>query len=223
MFDREIRLIGLEKYDLIKSKTVAIIGLGGVGGYALETLVRSGIENIILVDYDTIDISNINRQIIATTKNIGTKKIEAAKLRALEINPNCKITTLDLRLNEDNIDSLFNFKIDYIIDACDTISVKKRLILECHKRKIKLISSMGSGNKLDPTKFSICDIRKTSYDPIAKIIRKFVIENKIKEKVMVVSSTEAPKKIEGVISSISYVPSVVGIYLTTYVINDIMK
>lgn len=223
MFDREIRLIGLEKYDLIKSKTVAIIGLGGVGGYALETLVRSGIENIILVDYDTIDISNINRQIIATTKNIGTKKIEAAKLRALEINPNCKITTLDLKLNEDNIDSLFNFKIDYIIDACDTISVKKRLILECHKRKIKLISSMGSGNKLDPTKFSICDIRKTSYDPIAKIIRKFVIENKIKEKVMVVSSTEAPKKIEGVISSISYVPSVVGIYLTTYVINDIIK
>lgn len=223
MFDREIRLIGLEKYDLIKSKTVAIIGLGGVGGYALETLVRSGIESIILVDYDTIDISNINRQIIATTKNIGTKKIEAAKLRALEINPNCKITTLDLKLNEDNIDSLFNFKIDYIIDACDTISVKKRLILECHKRKIKLISSMGSGNKLDPTKFSICDIRKTSYDPIAKIIRKFVIENKIKEKVMVVSSTEAPKKIEGVISSISYVPSVVGIYLTTYVINDIIK
>lgn len=223
MFDREIRLIGLEKYDLIKSKTVAIIGLGGVGGYALETLVRSGIESIILVDYDTIDISNINRQIIATTKNIGTKKIEVAKLRALEINPNCKITTLDLKLNEDNIDSLFNFKIDYIIDACDTISVKKRLILECHKRKIKLISSMGSGNKLDPTKFSICDIRKTSYDPIAKIIRKFVIENKIKEKVMVVSSTEAPKKIEGVISSISYVPSVVGIYLTTYVINDIIK
>lgn len=223
MFDREIRLIGLEKYDLIKSKTVAIIGLGGVGGYALETLVRSGIESIILVDYDTIDISNINRQIIATTKNIGTKKIEAAKLRTLEINPNCKITTLDLKLNEDNIDSLFNFKIDYIIDACDTISVKKRLILECHKRKIKLISSMGSGNKLDPTKFSICDIRKTSYDPIAKIIRKFVIENKIKEKVMVVSSTEAPKKIEGVISSVSYVPSVVGIYLTTYVINDIIK
>lgn len=223
MFDREIRLIGIDKYNLIKSKTVAIIGLGGVGGYALETLVRSGIESIILVDYDTIDISNINRQIIATTKNIGTKKIEAAKLRALEINPNCKITTLDLKLNEDNIDSLFNFKIDYIIDACDTINVKKRLILECHKRKIKLISAMGSGNKLDPTKFSICDIRKTSYDPIAKIIRKFVIENKIKEKVMVVSSTEAPKKIEGVISSISYVPSVVGIYLTTYVINDIIK
>lgn len=223
MFDREIRLIGIDKYNLIKSKTVAIIGLGGVGGYALETLVRSGIESIILVDYDTIDISNINRQIIATTKNIGTKKIEATKLRALEINPNCKITTLDLKLNEDNIDSLFNFKIDYIIDACDTISVKKRLILECHKRKIKLISAMGSGNKLDPTKFSICDIRKTSYDPIAKIIRKFVIENKIKEKVMVVSSTEAPKKIEGVISSISYVPSVVGIYLTTYVINDIIK
>lgn len=223
MFDREIRLIGIDKYNLIKSKTVAIIGLGGVGGYALETLVRSGIESIILVDDDTIDISNINRQIIATTKNIGMKKIEAAKLRALEINPNCKITTLDLKLNEDNIDSLFNFKIDYIIDACDTINVKKKLILECHKRKIKLISAMGSGNKLDPTKFSICDIRKTSYDPIAKIIRKFVIENKIKEKVMVVSSTEAPKKIEGVISSISYVPSVVGIYLTTYVINDIIK
>jgi len=222
MFDREINLIGIDKYNLIKNTTVAVIGIGGVGGYALETLVRSGVENIIIIDFDVVDITNINRQIIATTKTIGQKKIEVAKNRMLEINPNCNITLLDLKLDDNNINQLFNNKIDYIIDACDTISVKKRLILECNRRKIKLISSMGTGNKLDPTKFSICDIRKTSYDPIAKLLRKFVIDNKINSKVMVASSTEPPKKIEG-ISSISYVPSVVGIYLTSYVINDIIK
>ena len=223
MFDREIKLIGIDKLDLIKSKTIAIIGLGGVGGYSLETLVRSGIENLVLVDYDTIDITNLNRQILATNKTIGVKKVEVAKNRVMEINSNVNIKLIDIKLNEDNLNILFDNKIDYIIDACDTISVKKKLILECHKRGIKLITSCGTGNKLDPTKFSITDIRKTSYDPIAKILRKFVIDNNIKDKVMVVSSTEEVKKIEGVVSSISYVPSIAGILLTSYVINDIIK
>lgn len=223
MFDREIKLIGRDKLELIKSKTVLLIGLGGVGGYSLETLVRAGIEDLILVDYDIFDITNLNRQILATTKVIGKSKIEVARDRIMVINPNCRVKLIDLKLDEDNIDVIFNNKIDYVIDACDTISVKKKLILECLKRNIKLITSCGTGNKLDPTKFSITDIRKTSYDSIAKILRKFVVDNKIKDKVMVVSSTEAPKKIEGKISSISYVPSIVGILLTSYVINDIIK
>lgn len=223
MFDREIKLIGRDKLELIKSKTVLLIGLGGVGGYSLETLVRAGIEDLILVDYDIFDITNLNRQILATTKVIGKSKIEVARDRIMAINPNCRVKLIDLKLDEENIDVIFNNKIDYVIDACDTISVKKKLILECLKRNIKLITSCGTGNKLDPTKFSITDIRKTSYDSIAKILRKFVVDNKIKDKVMVVSSTEAPKKIEGKISSISYVPSIVGILLTSYVINDIIK
>lgn len=222
MFDREIKLIGKDNLNKIQSKIVLLIGLGGVGGYSLETLIRAGIENIIIVDYDIIDITNLNRQILTTTKNISKLKTEVAKSRILDINPNCNITMINTKLTKDNINILFNNKIDYIIDACDSIDVKKELIIQSIKRKIKLITCCGTGNKLDPTKFSITDIRKTSYDPIAKILRKFVIDNKIKDKVMVVSSTEQPKKIEGKISSISYVPSIAGILLTSYVINDII-
>ena len=222
MFDRMINLIGQDKYELIKQKTVAIIGIGGVGTYSLETIIRSGIENIIIVDYDTFDITNINRQLYATTNTIGKKKIEVAKKRALEINPKINVITIDKKLDNSNIEELFNYKIDYIIDACDDINLKKLLITNSIKIKIKLISSTGTGNKLDPTSFKITDIRKTSYDPIAKILRKYIKENNIKEKIMVVSSIEKPKKTNKV-NSISYVPSVVGIYLTSYVINDIIK
>ena len=222
MFDREIKLIGKDNLNKIQSKTILLIGLGGVGGYSLETLIRAGIKNIIIVDYDIIDITNLNRQILTNTKNISKYKTEVAKNRILDINPNCNITIINEKITKDNINILFNNKIDYIIDACDSIEVKKELIIQSIKRKIKLITCCGTGNKLDPTKFYITDIRKTSYDPIAKILRKFVIDNKIKDKVIVVSSTEQPKKIEGKISSISYVPSIAGILLTSYVINDII-
>lgn len=222
MFDRMINLIGTDKYDLIKTKTVAVIGIGGVGCYVVETLIRSGITNIIIVDYDKFDITNINRQLYATISTINKEKVKVAKERILSINNNVKIVDINLKLNDDNIDELFKYKIDYIIDACDDIKLKKLLIINSINRKIKIISSMGTGNKLDPMKFKICDIRKTSYDPIAKIIRKYVKDQNIKEKVMVVSSDEQPKKTNG-INSISYVPSIVGIYLTSYVINDIIS
>ena len=217
-----INLIEEEKYNLIKQKVVLIVGIGGVGGYSVETLVRSGIEKLILIDYDTFELSNINRQLYANINTINKKKIEVAKENILQINPNAKIITIDKKLNKDNINILDKYKIDYIIDACDDIEVKKELILKSIKNKIKIISSMGTGNKLNPTLFEISDIRKTEYDPIAKKIRKFVKDNHIKEKIMVVSSKEKPKKASS-INSISYVPSVVGIYLTYYVINDIIK
>ena len=222
MFSKMINLIEEEKYNLIKQKVVLIVGIGGVGGYTIETLVRSGIENLILIDYDTFELSNINRQLYANINTINKKKIEVAKENILQINPNAKIITIDKKLNKDNINILDKYKIDYIIDACDDIEVKKELILKSIKNKIKIISSMGTGNKLNPTLFEISDIRKTEYDPIAKKIRKFVKDNHIKEKIMVVSSKEKPKKASS-INSISYVPSVVGIYLTYYVINDIIK
>ena len=223
MFEREIKLIGIENYNKIKSKTIAVIGLGGVGGYAVEALVRAGIENIIIVDYDIVDITNLNRQIISLQENIGNKKTKVTKERIEKINPNCNITIINKKLDENNTIELFNHNLDYIIDACDTTKVKEQLILECAKRKIKQISCMGTGNKLNPEALKITEIRKTSYDPLAKRIRKFVTENKIKEKVMVVCSEEQPKKTEGVISSISYVPSVAGLLCASYVINDILN
>lgn len=223
MFEREIKLIGESNYNKIKSTTVAVIGLGGVGGYATEALVRAGIENIIIVDYDKVDITNLNRQIIALQNNIGMYKTEAEKERILNINPNCNITIINKKLDENNLIELFNNDIDYIIDACDTVKVKEQLILECIKRNIKQISCMGTGNKLNPELLSITDVRKTNYDPLAKRIRKFVKDNKINKKIMVVSSIEQSKKTEGTISSISYVPSIAGLLCASYVINDIIK
>lgn len=223
MFEREIKLIGEENLEKIKSKTVAVVGVGGVGGYAVESLVRAGISKLIIIDYDIVDITNLNRQIISLQSNIGKYKTDVIKERINNINPNCNVITINTKLNEENLYLLFNEKPDYIIDACDTLKVKEMLILECKKRKIKLISSMGTGNKLNPELLKITDIRKTSYDPLAKKIRKFVVDNKIKGKVMVVSSVEQPKKVEGVISSISFVPPISGLLCTSYVINDILK
>ena len=223
MFEREIKLIGEENLEKIKSKTVAVVGIGGVGGYAVESLVRAGISKLIIIDYDIVDITNLNRQIISLQSNIGKYKTDVIKERINNINPDCNVITINTKLNEENLYLLFNEKPDYIIDACDTLKVKEMLILECKKRKIKLISSMGTGNKLNPELLKITDIRKTSYDPLAKKIRKFVVDNKIKGKVMVVSSVEQPKKVEGVISSISFVPPISGLLCTSYVINDILK
>ena len=222
MFDR-LELIIKDKIDLIKNKTILIIGLGGVGGYALESIIRSGIEKIIIVDYDVIDETNLNRQILSLNNNIGLKKVDVAYDRLKNINKNVQITKLDMKVTLDNIDILFKEKIDYIIDACDTVEVKKQLIRESIKRKIKLISCMGTGNKLDPSKLEIVDIRKTSYDPLAKIIRKMVKEENIKEKVMVVASTEPPIKINTkTIGSTSFVPAVAGLLCASFVINEII-
>ncbi len=222
MFERTISLIGNDNLELIKSKTVLVVGLGGVGGYVVETLIRSGIENIILVDYDTISLSNLNRQIISTRENIGNKKTFEFKKRINSINPKCNVTILDMFLERSNINVLDNYKIDYIADACDTVKTKELLIDYSIKNNIKLISSMGTGNKFDPSKLTITDIRKTSYDPLAKIIRKYVISNHIKEKIMVVSSVEPPIK-SNKVSSIAFVPASSGILISSYIINDILK
>ena len=173
MFDRTISLIGADNFKKIQTKTVLIVGLGGVGGYAAEALVRSGIKKLILIDHDTIAESNINRQIISTTNNIGNSKVEEFKKRILEINPECEVITHKLFLDRTNYTLLDNYQIDYIVDCCDSTDTKKLLIDYTLEKDIKLISSMRTANKLDPTKLQIIDIRKTSYDPLAKIIRKY--------------------------------------------------
>ena len=223
MYERIIKLIGKENLNKIKNKTVCIVGLGGVGGFATEAIVRSGVDNVIIVDYDRIDISNLNRQIITNQNNIGKSKVQEMKKRIKSINPNCNITIIEEKIDSNNINLIFQNKIDYLIDACDTITTKEALIIECTKRKIKIISSMGTGNKLNPTLLEICDIRKTSYDPIAKKIRKFVADNKIKDKIPVVYSKEQNPKFQGNIPSMIFVPATAGLLLANYVIRDIIN
>lgn len=223
MFDRVVKLIGENEFNKINSKTVAVIGIGGVGGYAVEGLVRSGISSIIIVDYDVIDISNLNRQIIADNKHIGYFKVDEMERRILSINPNCKVIKLYDKLSLDNIDNLFKYSFDYLIDACDTIVVKQELIRRCLENNIKIISCMGTGNKLNPSLLEITDISKTSYDPIAKKIRKYIKDNHIKGKVPVVYSKEQNKKFEGTIPSMIFVPGAAGLLCSNYVITDIIK
>lgn len=216
-------LIG-DKTKEIMDTCVLIIGLGGVGGYTVEALARLGVGHLILVDGDVIEKTNINRQIIATSHTIGMKKTDAWKERIQSLNPNCHITLISEFISIDNIELLFQEKIDYIVDACDTIATKKELIRQSICRRIAFISCMGMGNKLDPTKISVMDIRKSSYDPIAKTIRKMVKEEHIKEKIMVVCSTEVPiKNGSGVIASNAIVPSVAGLLCANYVFQDILK
>ena len=223
MFERIIKLIGEDNLNKIKSKTVCIVGLGGVGGYALEGLIRSGIENMILVDYDKIDRSNLNRQIITNTNNLGKLKTDESEKRVKSINPNCNITKLNIKLSQSNIEEIFKYDFEYLIDACDTIVVKEELIKRCLDNNIKIISSMGTGNKINPSDLEVIDIRKTSYDPIAKKIRKYLKDNKINKKVMVVSSKEQREKFEGSIPSMMFVPATSGILMANYVIKDIIN
>ncbi len=222
-FER-LRALIPDKFDLIKTKKVLVVGLGGVGGYAVEALVRSGISDITIVDYDVVDITNINRQIIALHSTIGKYKTEVFKNRINDINPDCSVTVKNMKIDDNNINSLFEKDYDYVVDACDTISVKKELIRICLRKNIKLISSMGTAKKLDPTKLEIVDVRKTSYDPIAKIIRKMVKEEKISKKVWVISSTEKPVDTkDNVLGSTAFVPSTAGLLCAKFIINDIIK
>ena len=221
-FER-LELLVKDKINAIKNKNVLVIGLGGVGSYAVEALIRSGIENITIVDNDTISISNLNRQLMTYQNNIGKYKTEEIEKRILDINPNCKINKITKFITLDNINELFEEYFDYIVDACDTITVKLELIRISKQKNIKLISCMGTGNKMDPSRLKILDIRKTSYDPIAKIIRKMVKDERIKGKVMVVCSDEvAYTKVSDVIPSNSFVPATAGLLCASYVINDIV-
>jgi len=223
LFNRLEYLIGKDNIELLSNKTVLVIGLGGVGSYAVEALVRSGIGSIILVDYDIVDITNINRQILALNSTIGKKKVELEKERIQDINRNCKVTCYDLFLDKNNLNTIFKDKIDYVIDACDSIDTKKELIKKCLNENIKLISSMGMAKRMDPGKIEIIDIRKTKNDPLARTLRKFIKDERINKKIMVACSTELPMKCEGsLLGSTAFVPSSAGLLITSYVIRDLI-
>lgn len=222
MFDRLITLVGESNYNIIKSKKILLIGVGGVGSYALEALVRNGFTYITIIDYDKIDITNLNRQLITTSNNIGHSKVIEGILRAKSINPNILIDGIEKRLTNDNIKEILNLNYDYIIDACDDINIKFTLIENLLHYDYKLISSMGTAKKLDPTKLCITTLDKTNNDPLAKILRKKVRDAKINKKIHVVSSTEVPVDIKE-LGTANLVPSVAGILCVSYIINDILK
>lgn len=216
-------IINKEQIEKIKQKNILLIGLGGVGGYAFETLVRSGISNITIVDGDKFEGSNLNRQVLSFHSTLNQNKTDVAQTRALDINPNINITKITKVLTPTNLKEIDFNNYDYVIDACDTISIKKEIIRTCTKNNIKFISCMGTGNKMNPSLLEITDVRKTSYDPIAKIIRKMIKDEKIKAKIPVVCSKETPIKTNTTtIGSNAFVPGVAGLLLTSYVINDII-
>lgn len=228
-FSRTEMLIGKEGINKLQKSKVAIFGIGGVGSYVVEALARVGVGNFILVDSDIITKTNINRQIIATTKTIGKLKVDVAKERILEINPNATVKTYAEFFKQDSSIFLDN-SINYIIDAIDTLSSKIELITKAKELNISIISSMGTGNKLDPTKFEITDIYKTSVCPLAKVMRKELKKRKI-DKLKVIYSKEEPIKIQkndietkkSIPGSISYVPSVAGLIIASEVVKDIIK
>ena len=220
MFGRLITLIGEDNVNKLKKANVLIVGLGGVGGYALETLVRSGIYNLTIVDGDIVELSNLNRQIISKRDVIGRPKALVAQARTLEINPDVNLKVINEFISEDNFSLLNIDSFDYVIDACDDLNLK--LLLIKNADKYKLISSMGTANKMDMTRFKITTIDKTSYDPLAKIIRKKIKEEKIRTKFKVVSSDEKVMKNGTKLGTVAYMPAISGLLCASYVINDII-
>lgn len=222
MFDRLIALIDESNYNKIKQQKVLLVGVGGVGSYALETLVRNGFTSITIIDFDKIDITNLNRQLITNNQNIGHSKVIAGILRSKSINPDILIDGIENKLTEANIDEILALNFDYIIDACDDINIKFLLMVKKEQYKYQLISSMGTAKKLDPTKLKITTLDKTTNDPLARILRKKVKDAKIKYKINVVSSDEVPLPIK-TLGSANLVPSVAGILCVSYIINDLIE
>ncbi|MBQ5885667.1 MAG: tRNA threonylcarbamoyladenosine dehydratase [Clostridia bacterium] len=228
-FIRTEMLIGKENVDLLKGSHVAVFGIGGVGSYTTEALARAGVGQLTLIDADTVNESNINRQLIATINTIGRKKVEVAKEHIHEINPDAKINIYPIFFDEGTMDQIDFSSVDYIVDAIDSVKSKVALITLAKEKGIPIISSMGTGNKLDPTRFEVADISKTSVCPLARVTRKQLGLRGIKHLKTVYSKEDAITPLalsEGdnsrpIPASISFVPSVAGLIIAGEVIKDI--
>lgn len=219
-FSRLKQLIGEPLFDVISTKTVCIVGLGGVGGSAAEAIARSGFGHVILVDQDTIEPSNMNRQLVALHSSIGKPKVEVMKERIQDINPGCQVDVLHMFYNAETKHKLWQLNIDYVIDAIDTITYKIDLVKEAYQRHIPIISVMGTGNKYHPEKLDIIPLGKTSYDPIARVMRQKLKHTLNIDKVMVVASLEPPTKVDSMTmrpSSNAFVPNTAGIMAANHI------
>ncbi|MBE6678373.1 MAG: tRNA threonylcarbamoyladenosine dehydratase [Ruminococcaceae bacterium] len=220
-YSRQLSLLGDNSPALLSKKTVMICGLGGVGGYVLEALVRVGIGSFILIDNDCFDQSNLNRQLLATTANIGKKKTVIAKERVLLINPDAICVAADVFLDKNNVPELLQkYRPDYVADAIDFVEAKVALAKHCESLGIPLIASMGTGNKLDPTAFECTDIYKTSTCPLARSMRKRLKDEGVSH-LKVVYSKEPAKPSGQVVNSVSFVPSTAGMIIAGEIIKDL--
>lgn len=240
-FSRNELTIGQEGLDILKNATVGILGIGGVGSFAVESLARSGVGKLVLVDKDDVDITNINRQLPALLSTVGQFKATLMKERIKDINPNCEVIDLKMFYTEETYQQFFDEQLDFVIDACDTIKYKIHVIKECHRRQIPFISVMGAANKLDPTKFEIADLSKTSVCPLAKVMRTHFKQYKTNKKIPVVYSTESPtislhevnqvvgnqsssiRKAQLPPSSNAFCPSVAGLIAASYAYRQLLK
>lgn len=221
-------LLGKDAIEKLKNSRVIVFGVGGVGGYAVEALARSGVGKIDLVDNDTVSLTNLNRQIVATLDTIGRSKTEVCKERILSINPDCEVNCINMFYLPENSDK-FNFSdYDYIVDAVDTVSAKISLAENAQRYSVPCISSMGAGNKLDPTRFEVCDIYKTSVCPLARVMRTELRKRSVKSLKVVYSkepvvkpNTELPSDKKRVPGSCAFVPSVAGLIIAGEVIKDL--
>lgn len=235
-FSRTTLLLGKEAMEQLKAARVAVFGLGGVGGYVVEALARSGIGALELIDHDTVSLTNINRQLLATHKTLGMSKAQAAKQRVLEINPNCDAVARELFFLPETAGAFDFQSYDYVVDAIDTVTGKLELVRSAQAAGTPIISSMGTGNKLDPSKFQIADISKTSVCPLARIMRKecakrgikklkvlFSTEDPIPSYPSAISSEELPEGRRALPGSVAFVPSVAGLMIAGEVIRDLIR
>jgi tRNA A37 threonylcarbamoyladenosine dehydratase len=223
-------IIGEDGVEKLKNKNVIVFGVGGVGSFAAEAIARAGVSNMTIVDFDDVDITNINRQIPALHSTVGKYKVDVMKERLLDINPNINIKAIREVYNQDTSEQILTENYDYVVDAIDMVTSKIHLIKTCKERGFNIISSMGMGNKLDPTKIVVTDIYKTNTCPLAKVLRRELKNRGIKD-LKVVYSTEQPVELKEKImngkkvtpGSISFVPSCGGLVIASVVINDLLK
>lgn len=224
MFERTLKIIDNSVLEKLQNINILLVGVGGVGGFALEALVRLGVSNITIIDNDKIELSNLNRQIISNENNIGEYKVDIAKKRYIGINSNINIKSYNLFLDESNIDMVFANKYDYIIDACDTVTTKYLLIKKALFTNTKIISCMGTGNRIDPSKITITKLAKTYNDPLAKAMRNVLKKNDITLNIPVIWSSEVPIKIkEKAPGSIFLVPAAAGLQIAYYILEDLIN
>lgn len=223
-FERSALLLGADVLDKLSRKTVAVFGIGGVGGHALEALARCGIGRFLLVDGDTVALSNLNRQIIALQSTVGMKKTEAAKQRILDINPECEVISCPVRYSAENREDFDFSQYDFVIDAIDDVEAKLDIITRASEGGVGIISAMGAGNKLDPTKFRVSDIYDTRVCPLARAVRTRLKKLGVKKLKVVYSEEEPTRKREvgAPVGSLSFVPSVMGLIIAGEAIKDIL-
>ncbi|PBE20224.1 tRNA threonylcarbamoyladenosine dehydratase [Clostridioides difficile] len=222
-------LVGDDGIEKLNNLNIIVFGVGGVGSFTVEALARAGVGNITIVDFDDVDITNINRQIPALHSTVGRYKVDVMEERILDINPNINIKKIRSLYNKDTSDEILTERYDYVVDAIDMVSSKIHLIETCEKKGLKIISSMGMGNKLDPTKIVVTDIHKTSTCPLAKVMRKELRDRGIK-KLKVVYSTEQPIELKKKVmngrkvtpGSVSFVPSVGGLIIASVIVNELL-